>query len=127
LNPAPDRYAERPDFAEPWQAQSFAMAQVLIETGKVSSTAWAETLGAALKRRHNAGAPDTTETYYEAVAEALGRVLCLNQAEVANTMAAWRAAYEATPHGQPVRLGRGRSRRTGLRGAHPGDRTSPST
>jgi nitrile hydratase accessory protein len=106
LKPAPDRYAEHPDFTEAWQAQSFAIAQVLIETGKVSATAWAETLGATLKRRHNANAPDTSETYYEAVAEALGRVLSLNETEVADTMEVWRAAYEATPHGQPVRLGR---------------------
>ena len=37
---------DEPVFAEPWQAQAFALAVALNERGLFSWTEWAETLGA---------------------------------------------------------------------------------
>ena len=95
---------EAPAFDAPWQAQAYAMAQVLIENGRIEPGDWAAALGATIRRRLAAGAADTTETYFEAVAEALETVLALGDDEIAGTADAWRQAYETTPHGQPVRL-----------------------
>ena len=80
------------------------MAQVLIETGRIDAGDWAETLGTALRRRHDAGAADTNETYYLAVSDALEAAMAVDGRELNSTMAAWRAAYERTPHGRPVEL-----------------------
>jgi nitrile hydratase accessory protein len=93
-----------PAFDAPWQAQGFAMAQALIESGRITAADWATALGAALRQRHADGAPDTTDTYFEAVTDALEAVLALEKSEVRATMAAWRRAYETTAHGKPVKL-----------------------
>jgi len=98
--------ADAPGFEEPWQAQVCAMSQVLIETGKIDPQTWASTLGAAIRNRHADGAPDATGTYFEAVADALESVLALDRAAMTGLAEAWRSAYQATPHGQPVLLGR---------------------
>ncbi len=97
---------EAPGFEEPWQAQIYAMSQVLVETGQIAPRAWADALGAAIRERLSAGAPDTPETYFQAVADALEAVLALSRADVTGLTEAWRSAYQATPHGEPVALGR---------------------
>src|SRR5260370_19964238 len=54
-----------PVFAEPWQAQAFALAVKLSEQGHFSWTEWAETLGAELKAAVERGEPDDRSRYYE--------------------------------------------------------------
>ncbi len=93
-----------PPFDAPWQSQTYAMAQVLIESGRIASSDWSAALGAAIRRRLAAGAADTTETYFAAVTEALETVLAVDGDEVGAGVEAWRQAYETTPHGKPVRL-----------------------
>ena len=93
-----------PAFDEPWQAQAYAMSQVLLENGMVKPEIWAISLGKAIKTRLESGAKDTTETYFQAVTDALVSVLSLGDAELMQTIEAWRAAYETTPHGKPVIL-----------------------
>lgn len=100
---------EAPAFDAPWQAQAYAMSQVLIERGRIAPADWSAALGAAIRRRLAGGAPDTTETYFEAVAEALETVLAVADDEIARIADAWRQAYETTPHGKPVRLKSGNS------------------
>jgi hypothetical protein len=95
---------QRPAFDEPWEAQAYAMSQVLIENGLIAPEAWARTLARAIKDRLKAGADDTTETYFAAVADALELALTLDSEELDQTVKAWRAAFEATPHGKPVLL-----------------------
>ena len=76
--PGNDNPWARPGFDEPWQAQAHAMSQVLLESGRIEANVWAETLGAAIRKRLASGAADTTETYYAALwghqllADALG-------------------------------------------------------
>jgi nitrile hydratase accessory protein len=97
----------RPAFNEPWQAEAYALVQVLIETGRISPQEWASAFGAAL-RQAAANEPNSGETYYTSLAEALERVLVtegtLQEAEVGQRIDDWRAAYNRTPHGKPVRL-----------------------
>ena len=97
-----------PRFNEPWQAEAYALVQVLIETGRISPTEWAQAFGASLREAAAEGEPDSNNTYYAALAEALERVLVaggrLQGAEVRQRIDDWRAAYHRTLHGMPVRL-----------------------
>src|SRR6202035_698385 len=56
--------AEGPVFREPWEAQAFAMALTLHESGLFTWPQWAATLGEEIKRAQAAGDPDTGEAYY---------------------------------------------------------------
>lgn len=107
---AEPRADERPGFAEPWQAQLLAMVDQLSRRGVFTAAAWSEALGAALRRAADSGAPDTPDTYYGAVLETLESLLAAGGAVTTGSLAerreAWRRAYLATPHGQPVELRR---------------------
>lgn len=98
------RDAEGPVFAEPWQAQAFALTLRLHEQGAFTWTEWAHALSEALARDpHDDGA-----RYYDHWVAALeglvtGRGLA-GAAELADRKTAWRDAYLRTPHGQPVSL-----------------------
>ncbi|MFZ1726193.1 MAG: nitrile hydratase accessory protein [Albidovulum sp.] len=97
-----------PTFAEPWHAQTLAIADALITGGHFSATDWAETLGASLRAAHGAGAPDTSDTYYSAALAALeiltAQNTSLSSADLARRKEQWKAAYRRTPHGKPVLL-----------------------
>ena len=99
---------QRPAFNEPWQAEAYALVQVLIETGRISPPEWAQAFGAALREAAAEGEPDSSDTYYAALSEALERVLVaggsLQGPEVWQRINDWRAAYHRTLHGMPVRL-----------------------
>lgn len=103
------RDSEGPVFAEPWQAQAFAMAVRLHEQDHFTWTEWA----AELSRHIDAAGPADTSDYYEhwlATLESL--VLSLNltsDAELRDRKDAWQRAAEATPHGHPIELGAGAS------------------
>ena len=95
--------ADGPVFAEPWEAQAFAMAVKLNEAGVFGWGEWAETLGAELK-----AAPE--RPYYESWLVALERLAeakgVTSPEERAARIEAWDRAAKATPHGQPIRLSR---------------------
>ena len=98
------RDAEGPVFAEPWQAQAFALTLKLHATGAFTWTEWAQALSAEL-----AGDPgDDGSRYYDhwvAALEALVTARRLTGAtELAARKAAWAYAYETTPHGRPVEI-----------------------
>lgn len=107
-----------PVFAEPWQAQVFAMTVALHERGHFTWTEWADRLAQAIREAQARGDPDDGSTYYAHWLAALERLLVdkgLAQPLALTALRqAWRVAAEATPHGQPVRLGPGV--RTLLRG-----------
>jgi nitrile hydratase accessory protein len=99
------RDAEGPVFAEPWQAQAFALALQLHEQGAFTWPEWAAALSARLKA---AGPDDDGAHYYDhwlAALEDLAQAKRLADAEaLAHRKAAWAAAYARTPHGKPVEL-----------------------
>jgi nitrile hydratase accessory protein len=98
------RDAEGPVFAEPWQAQAFALTLQLHQDGAFTWTEWAETLSAEL-----AGDPhDDGGRYYGHWVAALERLVTARNLAAASELAtrkdAWREAYLRTPHGKPVEL-----------------------
>jgi len=93
-----------PVFAEPWQAQAFALAVRLHAQGAFTWPQWAAALSEAL-----AGDPDDDGSrYYHhwvAALETLATQRSLASAsELAARKAAWEQAYRSTPHGAPVAL-----------------------
>ena len=97
-----------PTFSEAWQAEAFATALALLDAGMFSWGEWSDALGAAITAAQRAGDPDLGNTYYEHCLVAL-EGLCrskgaLSAAQVDERQHQWRAAYERTPHGQPVEL-----------------------
>ena len=99
-----------PAFDEPWQAETLALADLLVQRGLISPALWAEALGAEIAARK--AAPDDRETYYCTVLAALERLLEENgavaRAELDERERQWQRAYLRTPHGQPVELAAGR-------------------
>lgn len=91
-------------FAEPWQAQAFALALKLHEAGAFSWTDWAEALSAELAR----DPADDGSRYFEHWVAALEGLVARRNlaapAELAARKDAWKYAYLRTPHGQPVEL-----------------------
>ena len=63
--PLMPRDGDGPVFAEPWQAQAFAVVVELIESEKVTRTEWAERLGAVLKSAEDDGQYDAATHYYD--------------------------------------------------------------
>ncbi len=100
--------AEGPVFAEPWQAQAFALTVALHRRGLFEWSEWAGYLSRAIRDAQAAGDPDLGDTYYRHWLVALERLLLDKRVAAPLALAglreAWRTAAEATPHGQPVRL-----------------------
>ena len=98
-------------FAEPWQAQAFALAVKLQAAGHFTRTEWSETLGAEIKAAQARGDPDDGTTYYRHWLAALRRLIAekglLAPPEIETRKAAWAEAHARTPHGHPVVLGEG--------------------
>jgi nitrile hydratase accessory protein len=97
-----------PVFAEPWQAQAFALAVRLAAQGYFTWNEWAGELAAELKGAADRGSPDDGSHYYEHWLAALERLvttkaLC-NPVEMRARKEAWADAYRHTPHGHPVVL-----------------------
>jgi nitrile hydratase accessory protein len=67
------RDEEGPVFAEPWQAQAFAVVVKLNEAGLISWKEWAECLGAVIREAESREEYDTGKRYYELWLKALER------------------------------------------------------
>src|SRR2546430_10387079 len=97
-----------PVFAEPWEAQAFAVAVKLSEQGHYTWKEWASTLADELKAAADRGEPDDGSHYYHHWLAALERLVTskglIDRAALATRKEAWAEAYEHTPHGQPVEL-----------------------
>jgi nitrile hydratase accessory protein len=109
--PGLPRDADGPVFAEPWEAQAFALAVALHERGLFTWPEWAEALAREIERARAAGDPDTGATYYNHWLAALERLVADKQVADAGTLAAyadaWGRAAGRTPHGTPIELAPG--------------------
>jgi len=107
------RDQEGPVFAEPWQAQAFALAVRLSEEGHFTWKEWAA-LADELQAAADRGDPDDGSHYYHHWLAALERlVLAKHLTDGAALLArkeAWADAYRHTPHGKPVELAAGPGR-----------------
>ena len=99
---------EGPVFAEPWQAQAFAMALELHRTGHFSWTEWAEHLSAEIAAARESGDPDRGDTYYHHWLAALEKLVSekglASAAELDERKQQWDIAARHTPHGRPIEL-----------------------
>ena len=106
--PALPRDEGGPVFAEPWEAQAFAMAVRLSAAGYFTWKEWAATLAEELKAAVDRGEPDDGTRYYHHWLAALERVVVAknlsNLSELRARKEAWAEAYRHTPHGKPVEL-----------------------
>jgi nitrile hydratase accessory protein len=102
------RDGDGPVFAEPWQAQAFALAVKLSEQGHFTWKEWAAALADELKAAENRGEPDDGTHYYEHWLAALERLVVekglTDREAMRDRKEAWTEAYLHTPHGQPVEL-----------------------
>jgi nitrile hydratase accessory protein len=97
-----------PTFAEPWQAQAFALAVRLSAEGHFAWKEWSEALAGELKAASDRGETDDGSRYYEHWLAALERLVTAKGLTDTTTLTArkaeWADAYRRTPHGQPVTL-----------------------
>ena len=97
-----------PVFAEPWQAQAFALAVKLSEQGHFTWKEWAAGLAEELQAAARRGEPDDGSRYYEHWLAALERLVTAkgltDRAALVTRKEAWADAYRTTPHGTPVEL-----------------------
>ncbi len=107
--PTLPRDDEGPVFAEPWQAQAFAIVLRLHEKGAFTWPEWAETLSREITRAQQAGDPDTGETYYLHWLAALEQIVAekglTSIPDLHARRDAWERAALATPHGELIVLG----------------------
>ncbi|TPI10066.1 nitrile hydratase accessory protein [Mesorhizobium sp. B4-1-3] len=96
---------DEPVFAEPWQAEAFALTVALHGKGLFSWSEWAEALSAEVKQP---GAASDGHDYYEHWLAALEKLLSRKgiapKREIDELAAAWERAAHATPHGKPILL-----------------------
>ena len=103
-----------PTFAEPWQAQAFALTLQLHERGVFSWLEWAAALAVAIAADDVADDPngltktDDGNRYYQSWLRALETLVqdkqLLSATELDQRKQAWEQAAHHTPHGQPVVL-----------------------
>jgi len=100
-----------PVFAEPWEAQAFALAVKLSEQGHFTWKEWANALADELKAVADRGESDDGSRYYHHWLVALERLVTEKRLTTRVAMQerkeAWAEAYRHTPHGKPVELAAG--------------------
>ena len=97
-----------PVFAEPWEAQAFALTVKLSEAGHFTWKEWAATLADELKAAAERGEPDDGSRYYHHWLAALERMTSAkgvaSPEQLERLRRAWEHAAERTPHGEPIVL-----------------------
>ena len=108
LAPGQPHDEDGPVFAEPWEAQAFALAVALHERGAFTWPEWTAALATEIERAQAAGDPDTGQTYYRHWLAALERLVAekglADPATLARYAGAWERAALRTPHGTPIEL-----------------------
>ena len=103
-----------PVFAEPWQANAFALAVRLSEQGHFTWKEWASALADTLRAAADRGEPDDGSRYYDHWLATLERLVMAkgltDQETLVARKEAWIEAYRNTPHGKPVELPRSQAK-----------------
>ena len=106
--PMPPQADDAPVFAEPWQAQAFAMTVALHAQGLFTWPEWAAALTERLRSVNAAGGLDDGSNYYLHWMDTLEGLVLAKQvgtsAQLHDLEHAWEAAAARTPHGQPIEL-----------------------
>lgn len=97
-----------PVFAEPWQAQVFAMTVSLFERGLFSWPEWTRTFSSKRAARAAAGEEPAGSLYYHDWLAALETLVSeragIEPALLIDLRDRWEEAYRSTPHGEKVTL-----------------------
>jgi len=103
-----ERDHAEPVFAEPWEAQAFALAVELSKQGYFTWTEWSAALAAELKAADDRGEADNGSRYYHHWLAALERLVTSRGLTDPHALLvrkeAWAEAYRRTPHGKPIEL-----------------------
>jgi nitrile hydratase accessory protein len=106
--PGLPRDGDEPAFAEPWQAQAFAMTISLYQRGLFTWGEWADALARQIRAAKDHGDTDLGDTYYHRWLAALEALVAAKGASSATELEryrlAWDHAADRTPHGQPIEL-----------------------
>jgi nitrile hydratase accessory protein len=101
---------DNPVFRAPWEAQAFAMAVKLHETGHFTWKEWAARLAAEIAAARDRGEHDDGTRYYHYWLAALEKLAAekglVTGAEMEHRAEEWVEAAKRTPHGQPIVLRR---------------------
>ena len=102
------RDEDGPVFAEPWQAQAFALVVRLSAEQHFTWSEWSSVFSDELKAAAASGTPDDGSSYYHHWLTALERLVVEKRLTDPSALhaqkEAWREAYLRTPHGKPVSL-----------------------
>jgi nitrile hydratase accessory protein len=97
-------------FAEPWQAQAFAITVSLAKRGCFTWSEWTATLAAEIARARDAGGPSNGEGYYRRWLAALETLVAakglVGAEELARRKDEWEHAVAHTEFGKPIELHR---------------------
>jgi nitrile hydratase accessory protein len=97
-----------PVFDEPWQAEAFALVVHLHAAGAFTWTEWAGVLSARIEAAERDGEPVDGDLYHRHWLAALEDMVTDRGLSSRDALAwrkeQWAAAYQRTPHGQPVTL-----------------------
>ena len=111
MPPLPPRPDDEPVFAEPWQAQAFALAVQLIDGGHVSWPEWSAALGEEIANADEHGLRKDGSDYYLLWLRTLEKLTAdkalVPEIEREALARDWKQAYLHTPHGEPVALSDG--------------------
>ena len=117
--PSLPRDENGPVFGAPWQAQAFAIAVALNEAGLFAWPEWTAIFSQEIGKAGSDTSPDPgepedhNERYYLCWLAALERIVAEKGAATPQALGdlkeAWARAAEATPHGQPIVLGAGKT------------------
>ena len=94
-----------PVFAEPWQAQAFALTVHLHERGVFGWNEWAASLSREVHRPERArDGADYFGAWVAALSHLLAEKGVADHQTVLSLQHSWQRAAEATPHGSPIVL-----------------------
>lgn len=108
--PAPPllREHEENPFRNSWEAEAFAMGNLLIKNGFITVHEWVEIFSQEILKAQAKGDPDRGDTYYNHWMNALERILMergvVDQASLVKQQQLWGLARKNTPHGVALSL-----------------------
>ncbi|MFN6133126.1 MAG: nitrile hydratase accessory protein [Synechococcaceae cyanobacterium] len=107
LQPLPSKRGE-PVFQNSWEAEAYAIGNILVKEGYLSCREWMEFMSAAIRQAQASGDPDCGDTYYLHWCASLESFCFAKQWITPETyqslLAEWALAISKTPHGVPLSL-----------------------
>lgn len=95
-------------FNDSWEAEAYAMGNLLVKLNHLSSKEWMELMAESIKEAQNHGDPDTGKTYYNHWCRSLEKFCFLtglsDPEQHQSILELWKKAISNTPHGVPLAI-----------------------